>query len=248
MARVKGLIKIEGTLDELTFYKSKDGNLVRSKGGVSGDRIANDPAFQRTRENGNEFGSAASAGKLLRETLRNLLSATKDPNLTGRITQLMAQVKNYDTVSARGARSVAIGISNVLAQALLKSFSFNPGAVLGSILLQPVSVDTVAGEISIAAITPANDLKWPNGATHVKFTGARAKIDFASSTSDVKVSAATVLPIDNTAGAVTLTAAAPSGAGTELYLLLVEFVQEMNGNMYPLKNGGYNSLAIVELV
>ena len=71
MARLKGLLKIEGTLDNLTFYKTQDGHLVKTKSGVSGDRIANDPNFQRTRENGSEFGSSASAGKLLRNAVRN---------------------------------------------------------------------------------------------------------------------------------------------------------------------------------
>jgi hypothetical protein len=52
MARQKSFLKIEGTLDELTFYKSDGNYLVKTKGGISGDRIANDPAFQRTRENG----------------------------------------------------------------------------------------------------------------------------------------------------------------------------------------------------
>ena len=32
--------------------------MVRQKGGVSGDKIATDPAFERTRENMAEFGSA----------------------------------------------------------------------------------------------------------------------------------------------------------------------------------------------
>jgi hypothetical protein len=45
MAKLKGILKIEGTLDELTFYKTQDGHLVKTKGGVSADRIANDPNF-----------------------------------------------------------------------------------------------------------------------------------------------------------------------------------------------------------
>jgi len=45
MARQKGIIKIEGTLDDFTFYKTKDGYLVKTKSGVSGERIASDPAF-----------------------------------------------------------------------------------------------------------------------------------------------------------------------------------------------------------
>ena len=66
MAKQKGIIKLKGTLGDITFYKSQDGFLAREKGGVEASRIANDPAFQRTRENGAEFGTAGKAGKMLR--------------------------------------------------------------------------------------------------------------------------------------------------------------------------------------
>lgn len=59
MAKLNSFIKIEGTLDNLTFYRGKDGYLVRTKGGISKSRIKNDPEFIRTRENGVEFGNIA---------------------------------------------------------------------------------------------------------------------------------------------------------------------------------------------
>jgi len=79
MAKLKGILKIQGTLDDLTFYKSGKDHLVRTKGGVDKARIANDPAFQRTRENGSEFGMAAKAGKMLRTAVR-LLMASRSKN------------------------------------------------------------------------------------------------------------------------------------------------------------------------
>ena len=51
MAKQQSFLKVAGTLDGLTFYKSVDGHLVRTKGGVSKGRIMNDPAYIRTREN-----------------------------------------------------------------------------------------------------------------------------------------------------------------------------------------------------
>ncbi len=66
MARQTGIIKIKGKIGDLSFYKTKDGHLAREKGGVEGDRIKNDPAYARTRENNAEFGSSATSGKLMR--------------------------------------------------------------------------------------------------------------------------------------------------------------------------------------
>ena len=54
MAKQTGIIKLKGTIGDISFYKTTDGHLAREKGGVDGNRIANDPAFQRTRENGSE--------------------------------------------------------------------------------------------------------------------------------------------------------------------------------------------------
>jgi hypothetical protein len=58
MARQKSIIALEGTLGNITFFKSRDGYMAREKGGVNPDKIANDPAFERTRENNAEFGRA----------------------------------------------------------------------------------------------------------------------------------------------------------------------------------------------
>ena len=52
MAKQSGIIKLKGTIGDIAFYKTRDGHLARTKGGVSADRIQNDPVFQRTRENG----------------------------------------------------------------------------------------------------------------------------------------------------------------------------------------------------
>ena len=65
MARQKGIIKLKGTIGDITFYKTQDGHLAREKGGIDASRIKSDPAFQRTRENGSEFGRAGNAGSLL---------------------------------------------------------------------------------------------------------------------------------------------------------------------------------------
>ena len=65
MAKLNGILKIEGTLQDMTFYKTQDGHLVKTKSSISASRITTDTAFVRTRENGAEFGSAAKAGKIL---------------------------------------------------------------------------------------------------------------------------------------------------------------------------------------
>lgn len=247
MALQKGIVKIEGTVGGLTFYKSGGEHLVREKGGVSGDRILNDPNFARTRENNNEFGASGAAGKLLRDALRPLLMTAADNLVTSRVTTLMHNVMKQDVTSVRGKRTPAIGVATVPGRTLLKGFNFNENAVLGGVLYKPYAVAPATGVITIAGLVPATDIAFPTGATHVSISGAMASINFATGVADVRLTNVTNLAVAAAATAVTLTpTAVPAGAGTKLFLLKVEFFQLVNGVQYSMKNGSYNALAIVE--
>lgn len=249
MAKLKGIIKLEGTLDNLTFYKGKEGYLVKTKGGVSKERIQNDPAFERTRENGSEFGRSATSGKLLRMSVRNLMIKAKDNRVSSRLTQVMTQIKNKDTSSVRGERNVSKGLVNQDGKTILKGFNFNNRALLSSVLFAPFSIDLPTGEVTIPNLTPMNDISYPNGATHVSLSSAYIKIDFDSELSSIEYSPVINIPINSTSTTQTLTPAkVPTGAGNDIYVVLIEFFQEMNGVQYSLKNGAYNVLNIVEVV
>ncbi len=248
MARQKGIIKLKGTIGGVSFYKTQDGDLAREKGGVDGERIKKDAAFARTRENGAEFGSAASAGKILRDAIRPMLLNAADNRVVSRLTKLMTDIKNLDAGSARGERTVGGAMAVPTSRALLKGFNFNKRAVLGSVLHKPFVVQTNNGMITINNLVPVNDIVYPTGATHVSFKCAWAIIDFAAGTSGVDYSPAVTLPIDAAVSNVQcLPPNIPAGAGVNLYLLSVEFLQEVNGVQYSLKNGAYNALAIVEV-
>lgn len=154
MARQKGIIKLTGKIGDLSFYKSKDGYLAREKGGVDGERIKKDPAFARTRENGSEFGLAATSGKTLRDAFRPLMMRAADNRITSRLTRLMSQIRKLDTTSDRGKRSVGVAIQNQPAKDMLKGFNFNVRSMLNAILYRPYTLDTSSGEIEIVDLVP----------------------------------------------------------------------------------------------
>ena len=249
MARQSGLIKIKGTLDNVNFYKTKDGDLARMKTSVDATRIANDPAFARTRENGAEFGNSARSGKLTRDNLRPISLNATDGRVVARLTKLMTQIKNLDTTSARGQRNVGVAMATAQAKALLKGFEFNRDALLSSLLFKPWALNTTTGVITIAALAPALDIIYPEGATHVSLTGAYANINYATGVADVKLTNVQNLPISATSSAITLTpTAVPAGTGAKLFLLKIEFFQLVNNVQYSLKNGAYNALRIIEVI
>ncbi len=248
MARQKGLLKYKGTLDDLTFYQSQDGNMVRQKGSLDAARIKKDPAFIRTRENMAEFSSFTKSGKLLREAIRPLLLSASDNRVISRLNSVLTAIKNQDSISARGLRNVGVGITVPSAKALLKGFNFNKRSLLESIVYQPYIVNTLTGVITINGIQPINNIIAPPGATHFTLKGAWARVDFVNGVYDVQYTNLVNLKIDNIITNVVLTpAAVPAGAGTDLFLLEIEFFQEVNLVQYMLNNGGYNALTIAEV-
>ncbi len=249
MARQEGVFSIQGLVGNLIYYETRYGKLVRHKGTLDRNRIANDPAFLPTRENNTEFGNAARAGKLLRATVRGMENNACDNRVTSRINKVMIGIKSFDALSGRGNRTVGNGIANAAAQQLLKGFNFNVYAILNRILLTGYTVTTDTGVITIHEFTPLRHVEFPAGATHLTLQGGFAHVDFTGGAGELQMSNALNLMIDNNSTDVVLVpVAVPALNGTSIYLLKVSFFQMVNRVQYLLKDGVFNSLEIVEIV
>ncbi|HMK27193.1 MAG TPA: hypothetical protein VK483_14270 [Chitinophagaceae bacterium] len=248
MAKQKGIIKIDGTIGDITFYKTEDGFLAKENSPVTAARIASDPAFQRTRENNSEFGRAGKASKVLRNAIRSLLLNAKDAKVTGRLTAEMMKVIKADATSTRGMRNVIDGEVE-----LLEGFDFNINAKLGTTLYAPYTstIDRVTGALTVAipSFIPGESITTPAGTTHFKIVSMGAEVDFENESfiSDSKESG--VLPWNNAATAALNLANAVTAASTHpLFLLLgIQFYQQVNGVNYPLKDGSFNALSLVKV-
>ena len=248
MAKQSGIIKLKGTIGGISFYKTSDGHLAREKGGVDASRIANDPAFQRTRENGAEFGAAGKGGKVIRNAIRILLQNAKDKRVVSRLTTNLLKVVKTDSSNERGLRTIEGGDMS-----LLKGFEFNIKGKLGATLFTPFSTafDRTTGEatVSIAAFAPTIRIAAPAGSTHFKMVMGAAEVDFATETSTFENDETAILPYDsaNTA-AIDLAATVTANSNFPVIQVLgVEFYQEVNEQMYPLKNGAYNALSVTDI-
>lgn len=249
MAKLKSLLKIEGTLDGMSFYKKADGlYYVRTKGGIEKSRIKNDPAFERTRENNQEFTEVSKSGKLLRRALIEVLANVKDRTKSTRMSSALFKVKSFDTSSIRGQRKVSEGIQTAGGKEVLTGFEFNKNAPLDAVLLTKYVLDTTANEIKMTGFNPSIMLASPEGATHVKLYATHAKLDFTTEDSDLVMSNVEIVAINNTVSDITLSFTTPaSGTGIEMYLLKLEFLQEFNAELYPLKNGTFNALKMMKV-
>jgi hypothetical protein len=248
MAHQKSIITLQGTLGNITFMKTKDGYLAREKGGISKERMATDPAFQRTRENGAEFGRAGKGGKLLRSSIRGLLQNAADSKMVSRLTREFVKVIQADEINPRGLRNVIDGEAE-----LLEGFDFNINGKLGTTMYAPFTptIDRVAGQlmITIPSFIASNMIKAPAGATHFCFTSAGIEVDFEQELYVVQTQLSAQLPWNSIATSViTLTNAVTANSTHPLFLALgIEFYQEVNGIKYPLKNGSFNALSLVKI-
>jgi len=248
MAKQKGIIKLKGTIGDITFYKSKDGYIAREKGGIDASRIATDPAFQRTRENGSEFGRAGKAGKVLRMALRSVLLNSADSKMVSRLTTQMLKVIQADLTSVRGMRNVIDGEAE-----LLSGFDFNINGKLGTILFAPYIplINRATGDLTITIdpFIPINMIAAPSGTTHYKIISAGAEIDFEGETFIGTNSETAMLPWDGilTTALVHTNTVTPTTTKPLFLALGIEFYQEINNQMYSLKSGASNPLAIVQV-
>ena len=246
MAQQKGHLPVKGRIGNLSFYKTRDGFLIKDKGGIDKNRIASDPKFQRTRENGAEFGRAGKAGKLLRNAVKAVSQKSSDGRAVSRLTKQMMTVLKTDTESRRGERNVVNG--NI---ELLQGFQFNINAVLDTTFYAPFTavIDRATGNLSIEieGFVPENMVAKPEGATHFEIISAGAEVDFEGNVYVASNSKSAAMPWNHLETApISLENVVTANSTLPLFLLLgIEFFQEVNGERYSLRNGGFNSLAIV---
>ncbi len=248
MAKLKGPLKIQGTLGDITFAKTTDGYIAKETTSLDGKRIATDPSFQRTRENGAEFSRAGKAGKLLRNAVHGLLQNAKDSRVASRLTRQMMKVIKADATSARGLRNVIDGEAEIL-----QGFEFNVNAKLGSTLYVPHTsvIDRVAGTltISIPSFVPAEKIIAPAGSTHFRIVSMGAEVDFEQESFITDSKDSGVLAWDSTAtAAISLANAVTANSTHPLFLVMgIQFYQQVAGIYNPLKNGAFNALSVVKV-
>lgn len=248
MGKQEGIIPITGTFDKFTFVQTKDGFIVRKKSKIDSERFANDPAFERARENGAEFGRAGKAGKVILDGLKPLLTKTADSRVTSRLNRNMVKVIKADKLSPRGMRNVLDGEI-----ALLEGFEFNKGSALNSSLFVQftATIDRPTGKLTVKlpSFVPKELVVAPQGATHYRILSAGVEADFENGASITDVNVTGDLPWDKTrTGEITLVnTVTPNSTHPLLLMLGIEYGQEVNGNWYELKDKSFNCMSIVKV-
>lgn len=258
MARQKGVIKYVGTLGDIRHFKIKgqEGYFAGMVGGPTGDQVQTAPEFERTRENMNEFGACAKAGKSVRTGLSQVMKQMADSQVTGRLTSIMKKINLEDQTEARGYRKIEISTQ----RSYLKGFEFDKNASFNGIFNAPYSlthaVSRETADFIIDAFNPANLVNAPSGATHFRLiTSLSVVSDFEynattnsydpmdadlNEVNDIQYSG--FLDLYAPVPATTVTATLPGGViptanVTVLQCIGIEFYQQVGTNYYLFSSG-----------
>ena len=159
MARVNGIFKVTGSLQNVSFYtmKGSDKVYMRTKGGPSARRLKKGPEFELVRRHQSEWKGCVLFSRYLCSCMDSIYRM-RDYNVSPVINGIAKQLMKEDTVNEVGQRSILLSKAREVFEGfnLNKQFPFN--TVFRTSLY--VEVDRIAGKmkVSIPRILTANDL------------------------------------------------------------------------------------------
>lgn len=262
MSKQKGIVKLEGNLGGISFYVSDGQYLARVANGPSKERIANDSAFRRTRENNKEFGGSARAAKALRLSMGGLIQTMAGSRFVSQLTALFKAINLKSTTGTRGKRPIRASQF----KEMLKNLEFDKKVSFNTVFSAPFTmantVDRNEGTITFGAFVPDTAVNAPSGATHFKLVSAIGVISdylYDSGTNSYEpivpeqdtlgaADYSSMLPLDQNVNALTLTsslAGAPvvDAECTVIQTLGIEFYQKVGTEFYLLAQG--NAMKVV---
>ena len=234
MARQSSFLKLEGTIGDVTFYKGRTGFKARQKGGVSRNKLLNDPRFQRTRENMQEFSRAAGAAKFLKDAFREIALKSSDGSLHNRLYSIAMKVVKSDILGNRGERTFEQGDLQ-----LLRDFQFCNQSTIENTLFKTPEILDEADQVSviIPELIPRKYLRTVEKTTHYRFSLIRASINFIDKSYSSELMTTGELPISELiAPEVVLSLPKPLQQNTHhFFALTLEYLQVLgNGTKYDL--------------
>lgn len=171
MAKASSILGLKGTIGGINFYTTGGKTYARAKSSLTKEKVMNDPAFARSREQMSEFGAAAALGSTLRSIWSPFRKRAADSRIAGRLNAQLLKTLS----GAPGLRGQRGFVLRDHADQLL-GFRLRKQLYMSSIVDEPVfnvSADHRSLEISFA---PWAEVKQVKGATHYRLIAAMGLI------------------------------------------------------------------------
>jgi len=243
MAKVIGIIKLRGTIDDITFRDTQEGNIASRKTGPTREKVLYDPDFDQTRRYAGEFKLAAKDAKLLRHALGSSLDGVQRTTLNGHVIGLLYAAAQQDNTHEIGYRYAATG-----SVGMFEGFDFGKQGLDAALPVRfKHGMDAASGsmQVEIPSFIARKRKGFPAGATHFRIVSGGATINFEEGTyvNDIKTSA--LLPLrKQTPEAICLEHSVVAGAGEVMVQVLgIQFYAIENGREVLVKGGAVQLLA-----
>jgi len=151
MAIVKGPFELNGSMSNVTFYtrRGSDKVIMRTKGGVSGDKIKRQPKYEGFRNQQKEWSGATKLAAGVRMAFGNL-QRLADYNLSSALNGLANKIQKSNDTENKGTRPVCLSQY----RQTLDGFNFNRTYLFNSALRTSVNFELDRTSLQAAVIFP----------------------------------------------------------------------------------------------
>tara|TARA_R110000868_G_scaffold272162_1_gene531440 strand:+ start:4164 stop:4952 length:789 start_codon:yes stop_codon:yes gene_type:complete len=226
MAKIIAPFLIKGTIDDINFVVTADGNnYARSKreGVLTAHEFSINPIYDRIRNHGTEFGHCARKSVVFRQLALQFNNLAKDGSVAGRANKLLFEILQEDTTQPQGKRTLAEGLKTTYGKDFLLLFESNSLRPLQKVLKIKEQSDLLNQTITLTKFNAKKHLDWPEEATHVHLAIATANWDFENDTHDTCYSEEWIMEKESIKQNIILSTNKPQGNNLHLTFLFIGF-------------------------
>lgn len=163
-------------------YDTLDGHIIREISGFTTEGMKDDPKYDKSRENANEFGAVTQLCKAIRMVVTEGLPKSNNLAVCNGLTKMMRKVMCCDTVAVRGNRCLKNGFESVAGKALFTGYDFNPDGLLRNAFKGNYHFNAPKRQLVFAPFTTREAFVFPEGADAVGLRLGALRFEFGSST------------------------------------------------------------------
>lgn len=229
MAKITAPFLIKGTLDDINFVITANGNnYARSKreGGMTSAEFKKNPVYDRIRNHGQEFGHCAKKSIVFRQIVAKFNNLAKDGSFAGRANKLLFDILKEDTTQQVGKRTLSGGLKTEEGKTHLLFFESNKLRPLRQVLKIKEQWLQQSQTITLTDFIANKHLDWPAEATHVNLAIAITYWDFENDTFQTCYGNELVLEKNTVQKTITLSTVEPTKIGLQLTFLFIGFLKQ----------------------
>lgn len=246
MAKQVGPLFFKGTMRGINYYFREGEPLARrAGGGFSRKNIKESPNMEKVRKSNSEFAHCSKVNKAFKLALQPYLSGYKDGTFHYRLMQLFLNIKDCDTVSERGRRSVREGIATTTGQQLFKAFVFTPEQ--RPLFLCDYESDSNPAVFKVTHHKVA-DAQFPQGADYMEMRVGLFRFDFESLAYEHVFAEPLMIARDFQGDAFTIACPdLPGGEGMLFSAVRVCFYRTVDGERHRVPESGHTGVRIMSV-